>query len=75
METRWPLKIVESLAAGLPVVTGAIGDRAEMLGNGAAGRLVQPGSAAALATAMGEILDDPGGYKAMKVACRPSPAV
>ncbi|MEZ4619506.1 MAG: glycosyltransferase [Caldilineaceae bacterium] len=41
-QARWPLKIVESLAAGLPVVTGAIGDRAEMLGNGAAGRLVQP---------------------------------
>ena len=29
---RWPLKIVESLAAGVPVVTGDIGDRRELLG-------------------------------------------
>jgi glycosyltransferase involved in cell wall biosynthesis len=46
---RSPLKIVESLAAGVPVVTGDVGDRAEMLAHGAAGVLVEPGSAAALA--------------------------
>lgn len=46
---RSPLKIVESLAAGVPVVTGDVGDRAEMLAYGAAGVLVAPGSALALA--------------------------
>jgi glycosyltransferase involved in cell wall biosynthesis len=45
---RSPLKIVESLAAGVPVVTGDVGDRAEMLGPDA-GVLVRPGDAAALA--------------------------
>jgi glycosyltransferase involved in cell wall biosynthesis len=46
---RSPLKIVESLAMGIPVVTGDVGDRAAMLDNGRAGVLVKPGSADALA--------------------------
>lgn len=46
---RSPLKIVESLAAGVPVVTGDVGDRREMLASGAAGVLVSPGDAQALA--------------------------
>jgi glycosyltransferase involved in cell wall biosynthesis len=49
---RSPLKIVESLAAGVPVVTGDVGDRRETLGDGAAGVLVAPGDAAALAGGM-----------------------
>jgi|GEM_PF-242684 len=36
-EARWPLKIVESLAAGTPVLTGDVGDRREMLGSGTPG--------------------------------------
>ena len=44
---RSPLKIVESLAAGVPVVTGDVGDRREMIGD--AGRIVIAGDAAALA--------------------------
>lgn len=56
-EARWPLKIIESLAVGVPVVTGKIGDRGEMLG--AAGLLVQPGDAAALAQGLGRVLADP----------------
>ncbi|MFN8502282.1 glycosyltransferase family 4 protein [Kouleothrix sp.] len=48
---RSPLKIVESLAAGVPVVTGDVGDRAEMLG-ARGGTIVAPGSARALADGM-----------------------
>jgi glycosyltransferase involved in cell wall biosynthesis len=46
---RSPLKIVESLAMGVPVVTGNTGDRILMLEDGRAGVLVKPGSPAALA--------------------------
>ncbi len=56
---RWPLKIVESLATGVPVVTGDVGDRREMLGEGTAGLLVSPGNAAALASGLEAILTDP----------------
>jgi glycosyltransferase involved in cell wall biosynthesis len=56
---RSPLKIVESMAAGVPVVTGDVGDRAEMLGNGQAGILVRPGDAAALAGGIQRVLEDP----------------
>jgi glycosyltransferase involved in cell wall biosynthesis len=45
---RSPLKIVESMAAGVPVVTGDVGDRAEMLG-AHGGTIVAPGDARALA--------------------------
>lgn len=45
---RSPLKIVESLAAGVPVVTGDVGDRAEVLG-ARGGTIVAPGDAHALA--------------------------
>lgn len=55
---RWPLKIVESLAAGVPVVTGDAGDRAEMLGYGAAGLIVPPGDAEALAGGLISLLTD-----------------
>jgi glycosyltransferase involved in cell wall biosynthesis len=60
MRGRSPLKIVESLAAGVPVVTGDVGDRREMLGDGAAGVIVPPGSAEALATGLLAVLTDPG---------------
>jgi glycosyltransferase involved in cell wall biosynthesis len=57
---RFPLKIVESMAQGVPVVTGEVGDRREILAGGHAGRLVRAGDAAALATGMREILSDAG---------------
>ena len=53
---RFPLKIVESLAAGTPVVTGDVGDRREMLGGGEAGVLVSPGDKQALATGILHVL-------------------
>ena len=54
---RSPLKIVESLAAGVPVVTGDVGDRAETLAHDA-GVLVRPGDAHALAGGIAALLED-----------------
>jgi len=54
---RSPLKIVESLAAGVPVITGDVGDRAEMLAQDA-GVLVRPGDAGALAEGIAALLED-----------------
>jgi glycosyltransferase involved in cell wall biosynthesis len=55
---RSPLKLFESMALGVPVITGAVGDRAELLAEGAAGVLVRPGEAAALAEAIIALLND-----------------
>lgn len=50
MRARAPLKIIESLAQGVPVISGAIGDRATTIGQ--AGILIPADDAQALATAM-----------------------
>lgn len=62
---RCPLKIVESLAMGIPVVTGNVGDRAVMLDHGRAGVLVKPGSADALAEGIISAMNDPVRYNSM----------
>lgn len=51
-----PLKVVESLAAGVPCVSGDIGDSAEILGG--AGVMVKPGSVDALADGLIAVLRD-----------------
>ncbi len=53
---RSPLKIFESLALGVPVVTGDVGDRRLMLADGQAGVLVAPGDPAALAAGILSLL-------------------
>ncbi|MBI1294462.1 glycosyltransferase [bacterium] len=58
-QARSPLKLFESMAMGVAVVTADVGDRAEWLDHGAAGVLVAPGDAAALADAICALLDDP----------------
>ncbi|MBI1802704.1 MAG: glycosyltransferase family 4 protein [Chloroflexi bacterium] len=58
--SRSPLKLFESMALGVPVVTGDVGDRAEWLDQGRAGVLVAPGDARALADAIQELLRDNG---------------
>ncbi len=47
---RYPLKICESLAQGVPVITSPVGDRAALVGE--AGILVPAGDSQALATAL-----------------------
>jgi glycosyltransferase involved in cell wall biosynthesis len=51
--------VVESIVAGVPVVTGDVGDRREMLEDGALGCVVQPGDAPALADALIQLLQEP----------------
>lgn len=46
---RCPLKLMESLASGVPIITGDVGDRRTWLGASFEEWLVAPGSAAALA--------------------------
>ncbi len=55
---RSPLKIFESLACGVPVVTGDVGDRRKILDNGNYGMLVVPDSVAALSAGLEKILTD-----------------
>ena len=67
---RWPLKIVESLAAGIPVVTGDVGDRREMLGEGTAGLVVRPGDSRALADGLEAVLTDPLLHRSLVEGCQ-----
>lgn len=55
---RSPLKIFESMALGIPVITGDVGDRALMLNYGQAGILVPADDAQALAQALNNVLSD-----------------
>jgi glycosyltransferase involved in cell wall biosynthesis len=65
-----PLKIVESLAAGKPVVAPRLGQIVELLGDGTAGALYAAGSVEECAEAICSMLDDPGGRAAMGDVCR-----
>ncbi|MCC7495770.1 MAG: glycosyltransferase [Fimbriimonadaceae bacterium] len=53
-----PTTIIEALGAELPVVASAVGGCGEVVRDGLNGRLVPPGDAAALATAVAELLRD-----------------
>ena len=55
---RYPLKLVESLAMGTPVVTGDVGDRSELLARGG-GILVSAGDPRALADGLSRVLQEP----------------
>jgi glycosyltransferase involved in cell wall biosynthesis len=61
---RSPLKILESLALGVPVVTGDSGDRRMLLADGEAGSLMRPGDPAALADGIAGLLADPAALRA-----------
>ncbi len=61
-EGRFPLKLVESMAVGVPIVCGDVGERARILtseGGDRAGVIVEPGSAEALAGGIIRILTTP----------------
>jgi glycosyltransferase involved in cell wall biosynthesis len=63
-----PLKIVEYLAAGLPVVASEQGDLARLVGK--AGLMVSPDDPVALAEALDTVLADPERRRAMHFAAR-----
>ncbi|MFC0115297.1 glycosyltransferase family 4 protein [Kibdelosporangium aridum] len=55
----FPLVIVEAMARGLPVVSSAVGSVPDLLDNGRAGVLVETVTAAAWATALRPIIEEP----------------
>ena len=57
-KARYPLKIVESIALSIPVVTGDVGDRRLILQDEKFGVLVNPGDSDALAEGILELLRD-----------------
>jgi glycosyltransferase involved in cell wall biosynthesis len=62
-----PLALLESMAAGVPVVASAVGGIPETAPDGTA-LLVEPGDAGALAAAIGLLLDDPQRARVQAVA-------
>ena len=65
---RSPLKLLESLALGVPVVTGDVGDRRTLLGGGASGCLVAPGDSQALAEGILTIVQNPHYWQQLHTA-------
>ena len=53
------LAVLEAMAAGIPVVSSAIGGTEELIEDGLSGLLVAPGDAPALAAALRRLLSDP----------------
>jgi glycosyltransferase involved in cell wall biosynthesis len=53
------LAVLEAMAAGIPIVSSAIGGTEELIEDGRSGLLVPPGDAPALAAAMRRLLEDP----------------
>jgi glycosyltransferase involved in cell wall biosynthesis len=52
--------LLESMAAGAPVVATAVGGTTEALADGQSGVVIPPGDPAAMAAAIGRLLDHPG---------------
>ena len=53
-----PVSILEAMAAGLPVVASSVGGVPELVADGETGLLVPPGDPAAMAAALGRLLED-----------------
>jgi len=65
-----PMSVMEAMAAGLPVVSTAVGGVPELVRAGETGLLVPSEDAAALAQAMQALVDDPVRRQAMGAAAR-----
>jgi glycosyltransferase involved in cell wall biosynthesis len=64
-----PVVIMEALAAGLPIVSTAVGGIPELVGEGGAAVLVAPGDPVALARALSGLLGDGSRLSEMSQAC------
>lgn len=56
---RFPIKLFESWATGIPFVTADVGDRRMLLDNPISGLIAQPGNVASLANAILQLLANP----------------
>lgn len=65
-----PLAVMEALAAGLPVVSTAVGGVPSLVEDGRSGLLVPPGDCAAFAEAMHFLLHNPQIRTSMSIAAR-----
>ena len=67
-----PVSAIEAMAAGRPVVATRVGGLVDLIEESRTGRLVPPRDPAALAQAIGSLLDDPAARAAMGEAARRS---
>jgi glycosyltransferase involved in cell wall biosynthesis len=65
-----PLSVLEAMAAGVPCVATAVGGVPEIVEHRRTGLVVAPGSPAALADALGELLSDPAAAARIGAAAR-----
>ncbi len=70
LDEALPNVLLESMAAGVPVVASRVGGTPEAIAGGVTGLLVPPGDAQALAASILRLLDDPGRARAMARAAR-----
>ena len=71
-KARSPLKIMESLVLGTPVVTSDVGDRRSILIDGKYGLLVPPGNVQGLSDGLIQILGQPAMRSKMEKAANKS---
>jgi glycosyltransferase involved in cell wall biosynthesis len=69
---KCPMKLVDLLLAGVPVVADDVGQASEYVADGQTGRLVPPGDVAAMAAAAVDLLRDPVRRQALGHAARAS---
>ncbi len=67
---RCPVRLLEVMAAGVPVVASDVGETRRVLAGGNAGVLVPPGDAEAFARAVAWLLSDPTRAERLGVAAR-----